>query len=63
MDDSRWRFLMENPGEPLTSDEISKGWHFCWYWEDKLIGPGMIEMENCQCPGKEHLTRTKDLLS
>jgi hypothetical protein len=41
---------MENSDfDALTPEEISQGWHYCYYWNGLLIGPGFPEMENCKC--------------
>jgi hypothetical protein len=35
--------------DSLTTKEISEGWHFCYSWGGKLIGPGFSEMDLCEC--------------
>jgi len=41
---------MENPEyDALTPEEISQGWHHCYSWNGKLIGPGFSEMNSCKC--------------
>ena len=42
---------MENKFEsdPLTPEEISQGWHYCYSWKGLLIGPGNPKMDNCKC--------------
>lgn len=40
---------MKNDGEKLTPEEVSQGWHFCCDWDGLLIGPGMSELEYCDC--------------
>ena len=55
MNRERWSLLMATDSEKLSDDEISQGWHFCDDWDGLLIGPGMGEMEACEC-GNGHLT-------
>lgn len=42
---------MENQFEtdPLTPEEISRGWHYCYNWNGDLIGPGNPKMDDCKC--------------
>lgn len=49
MDDDRYERLMADHGERLTAEELSQGWHFCPCWDELLIGPGMKEVECCDC--------------
>lgn len=49
MNTERWVELMRNFDLQLTPEEIAQGWHFCYDWDDLLIGPGMIELESCTC--------------
>jgi hypothetical protein len=35
--------------DSLTPEEISQGWHHCYSWNGKLIGPGFPEMNSCEC--------------
>lgn len=49
MTDKRWEELMLNDTLALTEQEVHQGWHFCPNWDDELIGPGMGEMDNCNC--------------
>jgi hypothetical protein len=49
MEDDRYYQLMRNDDVELTAEEIGEGWHFCWEWDGLLVGPGMGEMECCQC--------------
>lgn len=49
MSNDRYRQLMRNIELELTDEEIAKGYHFCWYADKKLIGPGMEEMNFCFC--------------
>ena len=40
-----------------------KGWHHCPDWDDKLIGPSMMEFEYCTCfedNNEKERKRTKD---
>ena len=34
---------------PLTPEEINQGWHFCCEYDGLLVGPGMGELECCEC--------------
>lgn len=34
---------------PLCETELYSGWHFCPDHNFKLIGPGMVEMDFCEC--------------
>jgi hypothetical protein len=43
----RWRELEKNPDAYLTDAELAEGWHFCYDWNGMLIGPGMIEFDDC----------------
>jgi hypothetical protein len=52
MNRERWVFLMDNYDDevaPLSSEEVSEGWHFCWDWDGLLVGPNTPEMEFCMC--------------
>jgi hypothetical protein len=41
---------MENSDyDALTTEEISEGWHYCYDLKGKLIGPGFLEMNSCEC--------------
>jgi hypothetical protein len=41
---------MENSDyDALTPEEISQGWHHCYSWGGMLIGPGLYEMNSCEC--------------
>ncbi|MCK5613692.1 hypothetical protein KAR91_68140 [Candidatus Pacearchaeota archaeon] len=33
----------------LTKDERKAGWHFCYDWDEMLIGPGTPEAAACLC--------------
>lgn len=56
MTGDRYRFLMNNDGESLTSQELADGWHFCFEWDGLLVGPGMEE--RAACPSSCDLWRT-----
>lgn len=49
MDIKRYNELMKNEDLKLSKAEIKDGWHFCYEWDELLIGPGMGEMEYCSC--------------
>lgn len=49
MTEERWIELNENQSSQLTEEEIAEGWHFCLEWDGLLVGPGMQEMECCNC--------------
>lgn len=49
MTNERYRDLMDGESTDLTQAEIDAGWHFCPDWDCMLIGPGMKEMECCDC--------------
>lgn len=49
MTEERYKNLMENQKDELTSEEIQSGWHFCNEFDGLLVGPGMGELECCQC--------------
>jgi len=34
---------------PLTPEEISQGWHYCYNYNGELIGPGNLKMDSCKC--------------
>lgn len=50
MPPSRYRELMMNDLMRLTDSEYQAGWHFCFEWDGLLVGPGMPEMDVCDCP-------------
>jgi hypothetical protein len=50
----RWDEIMNDESIPLTEEEIADGWHFCWEWDQLLVGPGMVELKCCHCLGEEH---------
>lgn len=49
MNPDRYKLLMEDDSEPLTTEEIARGWHFCFEFDGLLVGPGMQEEEVCRC--------------
>ncbi len=61
MNRERWNLLMRNDGEKISVDEISQGWHFCADWDGLLIGPGMGEMESCECGNEYHIKNLEKL--
>lgn len=54
MNQERWLFL-ESTGNVLTEEEISEGWHYCYDWDDMLIGPIMPEWDACICDIKKRI--------
>ena len=48
MDKERW-IEIDLAGKGLTFEELKDGWHFCYEWDEMLIGPGMPECEACLC--------------
>jgi hypothetical protein len=50
---------MENKLEsnPLTPEEISQGWHYCYTWKGDLIGPGNKKMDSCKCKVNKEIHR------
>jgi hypothetical protein len=55
----RWFELMNDRTESLnlTDAEIVEGWHWCSEWDGLLVGPGMMELDVCQCIAKDHSAR------
>lgn len=53
MTDERWKALMADDESCLTQEEMSEGWHWCLDFDLLLVGPGMDEIQNCNCP-REH---------
>jgi hypothetical protein len=51
MERERWKKI-NREGDGLTPEEIAEGWHFCYEWDQLLVGPGMPEMECCLCFSK-----------
>jgi hypothetical protein len=49
MSNDRYRQLIRNVELELTDEELAIGYHFCYDFERKLIGPGMEEMNFCFC--------------
>lgn len=53
MDAARYREVMntflDDERDLRTTEEIAVGWHFCPEVDFLLIGPGMIEIEDCDC--------------
>jgi hypothetical protein len=44
----RKRYLrLDHELEKLTPEERQEGWHFCPDWDQMLVGPGMVEYEEC----------------
>jgi hypothetical protein len=54
MTDDRWVALMNDGDSRLTTEEMDRGWHWCWDWDQLLVGPGMMEMDCCNC-GSENI--------
>jgi len=59
MTKERWKLLMDEDSIELTEEEISEGWHFCWEWDGLLVGPGMKEIEVCNCQKKNDNSRCR----
>ena len=53
MTPERWAELQEED-EPLTPEEITEGWHWCWEFDGLLVGPGSSELHCCQCLDPDH---------
>jgi hypothetical protein len=50
MNDERWRSLMNNPDSRLTMEEMVQGWHWCFEFDELLVGPPMeMEWSVCTC--------------
>lgn len=61
MTPERIKELEEDDVSSLTIEECLAGWHFCYEWDGLLVGPGMPELEFCQCFApelKEELLKT-----
>lgn len=51
----RYSELMCNESQSLTTEELKKGWHFCWEWDGLLVGPEMPdELSPCHCLNEDH---------
>lgn len=50
---ARYRAVMDafldDDRDIRTPEEIEAGWHFCPEVDFLLIGPGMLEMDDCDC--------------
>lgn len=53
MSPKRYRQL-ERTGSRLTNSELLKGWHWCYEFDGLLVGPGMTELNCCNCLPKDH---------
>jgi len=53
MTEQRWSNLMNDDYLILSDSEISEGWHFCYEFDGLLVGPGMGEVEFCNCLGRK----------
>lgn len=40
---------LNKDGVGLTEEELKQGWHWCWEWDLMLVGPGMAELNCCDC--------------
>lgn len=49
MTKERYELLMKDNNAGPTLEESKEGWHFCSEWDGLLVGPGMRELEFCQC--------------
>jgi hypothetical protein len=45
----------------ISEDEESRGWHFCPEFDYKLVGPGLEEMDMCECFAKIRGLRESEL--
>lgn len=44
------RYLeLDRSGKGLTKEEWDRGWHWCFEWDDMLVGPGSDEALMCSC--------------
>lgn len=50
----RIQHLEQSRDPHLSPREIEVGWHWCREWDGLLVGPGMGELEFCQCLPKDH---------
>jgi len=48
MDKERYH-KVDLAGAGLTADELAEGWHFCYDWDELLVGPPMPEYDGCGC--------------
>jgi hypothetical protein len=68
MESERWNAVMNWSGQAdemrLTPAEMDAGWHFCYDWDELLVGPGMMELSCCHCefdePARSNVQRAKD---
>ena len=49
MDRARYEFLMSNPSERLTQEELLDGYFFCCTFDGLLIRKGDPEADCCGC--------------
>ena len=52
MDDKRYNEV-DRGLKALEKHELDLGWHFCIEWDGMLVGPGMPELECCNCIAKD----------
>jgi hypothetical protein len=52
MTPQRYKHL-EKYGDPLLTDEVREGWHYCGDWDGMLIHISWTEYEACTCGHKE----------
>lgn len=46
----RERFLaLDRSGKGLTDEEFAQGYHWCYEWDEMLVGPGQAEALVCSC--------------
>jgi len=46
----RERFLeLDRSGKGLTDEEYAQGYHWCYEWDEMLVGPGQPEALVCSC--------------
>jgi putative nucleotidyltransferase with HDIG domain len=48
MEKERQAYL-ERTRDMITPEESKLGWHYCCEWDYMLVGPGMIELDACNC--------------
>ena len=49
MKPERQKMLDMDPNAKLTQEEMDEGWHWCYDWDQMLVGPGTVEADFCTC--------------